>query len=671
MRSGIAQKLSTTYIIIIASMLVSGLFCFYVLDRNIRAEKEMQFVILPSLEHLNGVQQLNKEVRKLANTRVFIANNRDQERLSRIVDVDYPDLAAKILYDQSLWQDLSDARLFNDIGDLNFKIYSSAANINKLLSSQDAYLDDSVVDLASVANDSIAKNVGTNEKILVRLITAINAHLELEQSSITTLQRYLYAIIFTTILLVMAVAAFSLSYSQKQVINPLFNLRNTILNLAVGRINDVGATTRSDEIGQMHNAVNKMIGSIKEKISFSQEIGSGNYQASLSLLSSDDALGEALIKMRADLRQINSELKEKETRLLEAQKMAKVGDFYLDLKTNRFECSSIVDEILGLNAKFDKTLANWRYLIAPEWREFVQRTSTQAKNDKTPFGQNFRILRAEDGSERWVEVIGERVYDNDQNPIAVFGTVQDVTQSKHMELELNQSYKVATEQNKRLLNFSHIVSHNLRMHAVNIDSLLNLIDETDNSEEIEDYYKMLKTASGMLNETMHHLNDVVAMQSAAEVETKPLLLNDHINNALAVLGTKITEKDAIIENLVSDDIVIHFNPAYLDSIILNFISNGIKYSHPDRQPHVVVSCVPIGNPRGAERWMLTIKDNGIGIDLAKHGSKLFGMYKTFHGNRDAKGIGLFLTKYQIESMGGTVEVESTVGEGTTFRIFIR
>ena len=65
---------------------------------------------------------------------------------------------------------------------------------------------------------------------------------------------------------------------------------------------------------------------------------------------------------------------------------------------------------------------------------------------------------------------------------------------------------------------------------------------------------------------------------------------------------------------------------------------------------------------------MSIADKGLGIDLAKYGESLFGMYKTFHRHEEARGLGLFLTKNQIESMNGTVDVTSKVGVGTTFKI---
>lgn len=68
--------------------------------------------------------------------------------------------------------------------------------------------------------------------------------------------------------------------------------------------------------------------------------------------------------------------------------------------------------------------------------------------------------------------------------------------------------------------------------------------------------------------------------------------------------------------------------------------------------------------------MLNFQDNGLGIDLEKHGEKLFGMYKTFHQHPDSRGVGLFITRNQVESMGGKIEVSSTVNVGTTFSIHL-
>jgi signal transduction histidine kinase len=103
----------------------------------------------------------------------------------------------------------------------------------------------------------------------------------------------------------------------------------------------------------------------------------------------------------------------------------------------------------------------------------------------------------------------------------------------------------------------------------------------------------------------------------------------------------------------------------LESILYNIISNSIRYSHPDRKPVIIVKWI-----NDDENKILQISDNGVGIDLVKNADKIFGMYKTFTSNVDSKGIGLFITKNQIDAMGGTITVESEPNIGTTFKIYI-
>ena len=96
----------------------------------------------------------------------------------------------------------------------------------------------------------------------------------------------------------------------------------------------------------------------------------------------------------------------------------------------------------------------------------------------------------------------------------------------------------------------------------------------------------------------------------------------------------------------------------------NLLSNAIKYRHIERTPKITVI-----SSQTKDNITLKFSDNGLGIDLNKYGKKLFGMYKTFHDNSDARGIGLYITKNQIEAMNGKVMACSEVGKGTTFNIY--
>ena len=130
-----------------------------------------------------------------------------------------------------------------------------------------------------------------------------------------------------------------------------------------------------------------------------------------------------------------------------------------------------------------------------------------------------------------------------------------------------------------------------------------------------------------------------------------------------MLSGAILKSKAVINSDFSKLSSISYNKIYMESIFLNLIGNAIKYRAEDRIPHIQIK-TEIRNGKN----IITFKDNGLGIDLDKHGHKLFGLNKVFHRHPDAKGVGLYLTKTQIESMGGTITATSEVNVGTTFTI---
>jgi PAS domain S-box-containing protein len=242
----------------------------------------------------------------------------------------------------------------------------------------------------------------------------------------------------------------------------------------------------------------------------------------------------------------------------------------------------------------------------------------------------------------------------------------DITKLKKIENELTNSFNLLNEQNKRLLNFSYIVSHNLRSHTSNIKSIVGFLGEEDSESERLQLISHLATVSDMLDETLNNLNDVLSIQKNVDLVLQDLKLSFYINKSLALLHEQIVKNEVHFDINIDDDLITKCNAAYLESIIYNLISNAIKYRKPDIKPIVKISA-ELENGK----CIFSISDNGVGIDLKKNGAKLFGMYKTFNGNNDARGIGLFITKNQIEALGGKIEVNSELGVGTTFTITLR
>ncbi len=303
----------------------------------------------------------------------------------------------------------------------------------------------------------------------------------------------------------------------------------------------------------------------------------------------------------------------------------------------------------------------WINHVHPEDREMAFKVYSDQVRKHKQFEFEYRFVK-KDGDVLWFKDYVSVVF-ADGAPTFVRGIMIDITESKESDRKLNESLKLVIEQNKRLQNFSYIVSHNLRSHTSNIQSIASLMDASDSERERTQMIGMLRTVSASLNETMTNLNEVVNIQTNISLVSEELNVRHYVENALAVLSEQIAIKSADIKVDVPKTAQIVFNPAYLESILLNLISNAIRYASSDRDPKISVVWT-----ESEDEKTLSVSDNGIGIDLEKYGDKIFGMYKTFSSNPDSRGIGLFITKNQIEAMGGSILVESTPGLGTKFTV---
>ncbi|WP_121667331.1 sensor histidine kinase [Mesonia aquimarina] len=256
------------------------------------------------------------------------------------------------------------------------------------------------------------------------------------------------------------------------------------------------------------------------------------------------------------------------------------------------------------------------------------------------------------------------VKNNDGLNLYFISQLIDITEMKRAEKRIKKLFKKSKEQNERLENFAHIVSHNLRSHAGNFSMLLELYEsQLDEEDEI---ITMLSSASSNLQETIEHLSEIVNMHNSIKNTMESIAVLPVAKKTIENLSSQIQQHNLKITLAVDASLKVKAVPAYLESIFLNFISNAIKYSSPSKASFLEV------NAEVEDAFIrIDFKDNGLGIDLEKHGHKLFKMYKTFHEHEDARGIGLFLTKNQIQAMGGKIEVESAVDEGTTFSIYLK
>jgi signal transduction histidine kinase len=231
--------------------------------------------------------------------------------------------------------------------------------------------------------------------------------------------------------------------------------------------------------------------------------------------------------------------------------------------------------------------------------------------------------------------------------------------------ELKQANQELIEQNNQLEQFAFIAAHNLRAPLARILGLAHIMEITNTPAEKSTVMQKLVSSTQDLDDVIRDLNTILDIKK----HTSNLIevdLNASLNRVNKTLEKEYEETNARLDSdFRAAGKVIAVGP-YVDSILYNLISNSIKYRHPDREP-----LIKIKTSIESEFVKLTVSDNGLGIDLKKHKSSMFNLYKRFHLHMEGKGLGLYLVKTQMAALGGKIDVESEPEEGTTFQVYFK
>ena len=234
------------------------------------------------------------------------------------------------------------------------------------------------------------------------------------------------------------------------------------------------------------------------------------------------------------------------------------------------------------------------------------------------------------------------------------------------KLQLEEFNEHLENKNRQLSSFAHIASHNLRAPVSNLLALKDFYKESTDLEDKAMLFSKVEIVVGHLNETLNELIESVKIQGNKDITHDPIIFDAVFDKTLEILDHQILDSKAVVTSNFSKVPNIKYPKLYMESIMLNLLSNSIRYSSPNRIAKIHF-CTKINN----NEIILIAKDNGLGIDLQKYGHKLFGLSNTFHRHPDSKGVGLFMTKTQIEAIGGSISVESEVDKGTTFKIILK
>ena len=248
--------------------------------------------------------------------------------------------------------------------------------------------------------------------------------------------------------------------------------------------------------------------------------------------------------------------------------------------------------------------------------------------------------------------------------------LRDITvqkQAAHRILETNKSLKESAKrlkaQNRQLEEFNQITSHNLRSPVSNLSALLDIYKTESDSETKEMIIEKIESVTNHLTWTLDTLVESLLIKKSSQQALEKCHFDKTLERTKEMLAAEILKTEAVITSDFSEAPTVMYNKVYLESIFINLISNSLKYKAKDRAPEIVVQSKMIDGT-----VQLEFRDNGSGINLKKNGHKLFGFSKVFHRNDDAKGVGLFITKAQVDAMGGKIWAKSEEGKGTSFFI---
>jgi signal transduction histidine kinase len=241
------------------------------------------------------------------------------------------------------------------------------------------------------------------------------------------------------------------------------------------------------------------------------------------------------------------------------------------------------------------------------------------------------------------------------------------------QLELEKAYLTIEDQKKwleeelvvydhEITQFSYNVCHHLRGPVASLSGLVNIADIDDAiSKEI---------LLGHIKKSVNHLEDVIAdLNHILEIRKdifrskSNFTLTSIVNEVKVLLSAEIEQASPIIVFEGYSAPVIFASHSAMVSIFYNLLTNTIKFRDETRQLIIKISATS-----SAGNIAINVHDNGMGIDLEKHGSDIFKMYKRFHLHKEGKGLGLYLAKLQVVAMGGKISVNSTTNEFTEFRI---
>ncbi len=369
-----------------------------------------------------------------------------------------------------------------------------------------------------------------------------------------------------------------------------------------------------------------------------------------------------------ELKRIEEVLRESERFLKETQQIANLGTFTMDVSSGRWTSSEILDIIFGIESDFDKSVEGWMSIIHPDWQKTINDYFIQEViGKKMSFDKEYKIIRQNDKAERWVHGKGNLKFNDNNQAIAMVGTIRDVTEHKQAEAiikNINDQLIIANTDKDRFIS---ILAHDLKSPFSALLGFSNLLKKNIRNYDIDEIERRVNIINISTQNTFNLLEDLLmwAQSRLGKIPCEPKKLNfaDICSDVVKILMPNADAKNITINHYVKVKIIVFADIDMLKTILRNLISNAIKFTNPGG--HINIYAI-----NDKANVTVTVSDSGIGIapDIL---SNLFDITQTHTTNGTANesgtGLGLLLCKEFIDKHGGKIWAESKEGKGSDFK----
>lgn len=389
------------------------------------------------------------------------------------------------------------------------------------------------------------------------------------------------------------------------------------------------------------------------------------------LLPGNSSFREGIVIVSKDIsrqHQLMDELEESKSQLQLAIEGTDMALWDWDIQSNRVKTNIRWATMLGYRAnEIGNTLEEWESLVHEDDLEEVRQLLRSHLQSDSPFFEAEYRMKQKDGSYKWILDKGKVVTkDAEGNALRAVGTHQDISHRKELEQHAYQLTQNLLARNAELNKFAYVSSHNLRAPVINVESLVSMFDESTLTEHNKEIFLRLKSTSGILRSTLDDLIEAIGDAREIASDLEATRFSDLFKACCGVVLSRLKFTGIQIETDFSGAETIHYPYSDLENIFVTLISNSIKFRVPSRD-----LLINISTRKQNGYIVIEYQDNASGIDLDRYGDRMFGMYQQFQEDADGKGLGLFRLHSKITAMGGHIDVESEIGEGTKFSFFLK